>query len=141
MQNSTLKLSQLSQFSSSNVNSCTQGVLGMAIAGNSTNIDFKLTDDCFITGGVLITNGSTFGDKATFQVVDKDNVLGYGANTILGQYCTDWYMCADRQLQLDENIPYPAKIFANLYLRIIYTSIGTTDIELAINYKLHKVLY
>jgi hypothetical protein len=141
MINSTLKITQLEQFSSINVNGNNQGVIATATAGTTTNIDLKLVDDCFITGGVLRTNAATFGDHATFQVIDIDNILGYGANTILGQYNTNWYMCSDRQTQVDENSPYPAKILANLYLRVKYTSIGSTDVIVCLNYRLHKALY
>lgn len=141
MQNSALKITQVSQFSSANVNSGSQGIAGIAAKGVSSNIDLKLTDDCFITGGVLRTQGSEFGDKASFQVVDKDNILGLGAETVLAQYFTNWYMRSDSQEQIDENIPYPAKIPANLYLRVVYHSVGCLDVMVAVNYRLHKALY
>lgn len=141
MVNSTLKLTQTSQFASDNVNSNDQGTIVTATAGTTTNIDLKLTDDNFITGGVLRTEQATFGDSATFQVIDIDNVLGYGAGVVLGQYVTNWYMRSDEQEQINETIPYPAKIYAGLYLRVKYTSIGTSDTQVAVMYRLHKILY
>lgn len=141
MVNSTLKLTQINQFASDNVHSNNQGLMATATAGAVTNIDLPLTDDHFITGGVMRTLNAAFGDVATFQVVDKDNVIGYGAGAVLGQYVTNWYMRSDSQEQINENIPYPAKIPAGLYLRIVYTSVGTTDVTVSIMYRLHKVLY
>jgi hypothetical protein len=141
MQNSQLKLTQISQFSSANVNANGRGKMQTVPAGTTVSIDLKMTDDCFITGGVLRTDAATFGDKATFQVIDIDNILGYGENKILGTYLTDWYMRSDAQQQLDENLYYPAKILANLYLRVIYASVGNTDVQVAVNYRLHKALY
>lgn len=140
MQGSKTKLYQISQFSSDLLNVNNKGITGIASAGTVTNIDLKLDDDNFITGGVLRTNTSTFGDHATFQVIDLDNVMGYGAGVILGQYCTDWYMRSDVQEQLNENTPYPAKIYAGLYLRLKYTSVGTTDVQVSVMYRLHKIL-
>jgi hypothetical protein len=138
---STLKLPDLSHFSSTNVNSASQGLYAVAAVGAVTNIDLKLLDDCFLTGGVLRTEGSSFGDYATFQVVDVDNILGYGANTILGQYVTSWYMRSDAQEQVNENTPYPAKVIAGLYLRLVYTSMGSSAVNVAVMYRLHRALY
>lgn len=141
MQNSTLKLTQVEQFTSNNVNSNSQGTLGTAIAGTTTNIDYKLLDDCFITGGMLRTIGQIFGDSVTFQVVDVDNILGYGAGLVLGQYITSWYLRSDAEEQVNESTTYPAKILTGLYLRVIYVSTGSTDVQVSVNYRLHKALY
>ena len=141
MINSKLLIRTLEQFAGNNVNCNIQGVIGTAVAGTTSDIDFKLTDDCFITGGNLRTSAANFGDHCTLQVIDIDNILGYGANTVLGQYCTNWYMCSDKQEQINETIPYPAKVLTNLYLRIKYTNIGSSDIQIAISYRLHKALY
>jgi hypothetical protein len=140
MVNSTLKLTQINQFASDLVHANNQGVSGNATAGVVSSIDLKLTDDHFVTGGVLRTLNSAFGDSVTFQVVDVDNVIGYGAGTVLGQYATSVYMRSDSQEQINENIPYPAKIPAGLYLRIVYTSVGTTDVTVTMMYRLHKIL-
>jgi hypothetical protein len=141
MINSTLKLTQIAQFASTNVNSANQGLRTTCTAGTTTNIDLKLNDDCFLTGGVLRTDGSAFGDYATFQVVDVDNIFGYGAGTILGQYISNWYMRSDAQEQVNENTPYPAKVLAGLYLRLVYVSTGTSNVDAVVMYRLHKALF
>lgn len=140
MINSTTKLIQVAQFTSDLVHGNNQGMSQTAPAGTTTNIDLKLVDDHFMSGGILRTLNSAFGDTATFQVVDIDNVMGYGAGCILGQYATNWYMRSDSQEQVNESTPYPVKLPAGLYLRLVYTSIGTTDVTVAIIYRLHKVL-
>lgn len=141
MINSVVKLPQLSQFDSTNVNAASRGTIATIPAGSTTNIDIKLLDDSFLTGGVLRAKGATFGDYATFQVVDVDNVLESGYGAILGEYVTNWYMRSDSQEQVNENTHYPAKIKANLYLRLIYVSIGVTNVDVAIMYRLHKALF
>lgn len=141
MQNSTVLLPQVGLFSSKNVNSNGDAVKGTATALSTTSIDLKMLDDNFITGAILIASGVTFGDYVQFQVVDVDNVLGYGVNTILGTYINKWYLKSDRQEQFNESLVYPAKLPALVYLRLKYTSTGTTPVEVAINYRLHKALY
>ena len=138
---STLKLNRVDIFASDNVNSNNHGIKGTAIAGQITNIELKMLDDNFITGGTLSTLNSQFGDFINLQVVDIDNILGLGANTILGQYCTSWYLRDDSQEQFNESTNYPAKILAGLYLRLVYHSFGSSDITVIINYRLHKALY
>ncbi len=141
MQNSILQITRVDQFASDNVQVNNQGIMGTAIAGQLTNIDLKMLDDNFITGGILNTISSTFGDYVHLQVIDIDNVLGYGANVILGQYCTSWFMRSDSQEQLNEKTDYPAKLLAGVYLRLAYHSTGADDVIITLNYRLHKVLY
>ncbi len=119
-----------------------RGVKATASANNTTNIDMLVSDDSLITGVHLLVNNAAFGDKVTLQVVDKDNVLGLGAGTVLRQPATDWYIASDVQTQLAASSLYPAKIVAGLYLRVVYTSVALlTSPTVAINYHLHKVLY
>jgi hypothetical protein len=141
MNGSSLKLNRVEIFTSDNVNTNNQGIIGIAAAGQVTNIDLKMMDDNFITGGILRTFHSTFGDYIHLQVIDIDNVLGFGTNVVLGQYCTSWYLRDDAQEQFNETTSYPAKIVAGLYLRIVYHSIGQSDVVVTANYRLHKALY
>jgi hypothetical protein len=141
MINSKLIILQTKDFSAENVFFNGQGVLGTVTAGSSSNVDLKILDDCFITGGILRTNGSNFGDYAHVQIVDIDNMLGYGANTVLRQFITNWYMRSDAQQQIETELSYPAKILAGLYIRIVYHSTGSTNVSVAMNYDLHKALY
>lgn len=108
--------------------------------GQSHNIDLKLADDYLMTGASVIVKDATFGDKFSLQVIDIDNILGYGSNTVLLQTITDWGVVADKQDQGSLAAGYPAKIVAGLYLRMIYISIGTINPSVIINYHLHKVL-
>jgi hypothetical protein len=141
MQGSAVSLSKATMFASDIVSFTGKGVFGTASFGAVSNIDLVMTDDCFLTGGVLRTNGSFFGDYADMQVVDKDNILGYGAGAVLNQFITKWYMRSDAQEQFETSLSYPSKIYAGLYLRVVYHSVGATNVEVAMNYELHKALY
>lgn len=116
------------------------GVSGTAAAGTSTNIDYAVTNDMLLTGAQVLTNTASFGDSITFQLVDINNVLGYGANLVLNQFVTNWQLRTDSQEQINLHVNYPAKIATGLYLRLIYNSTGSSNVAVAINYSLHKVL-
>jgi hypothetical protein len=111
---------------------------GTATAGTVTNIDYKLTEERYINGGQLILKDHVTGDKFTFQVIDIDNVMGYGANVVLDQFITDFYVSGQAETQAGLNLAYPAKIPANLYLRLKITSTGETNIAVRCNLFLHK---
>lgn len=116
------------------------GVTGVANSGTTTNVDYQLTDDTLLTGAQVLTSTSVFGDSITFQVVDVNNILGYGANVVLKQFITNWQLRSDSQEQIDLHVNYPAKLKAGLYLRLVYSSTGGSNVNVAINYALHKVL-
>jgi hypothetical protein len=129
------------EYGSKSLNADMRGVLFTATAGTSTSNDLLVSNDSLIDGAILIVIGASLGDTLTAQVVDVDNMLGYGAGTVLGQYLTSWYMNPNESFQLEFTSPYPAKLFGGLYLRMTYTSVGSSDVSVIINYKLHKVLW
>lgn len=132
-----------------------QCAAGTATAGAATNIDLQLTDDHIITGMTVIANGSNFGDTVTMQVIDNAGIVSamYGVNwtamqptlypnyPILRQFATNIMLPSDIQTKINKEAMYPAKVLANLYLRLIYSSTGTTNVSVAVNYELHKVLF
>jgi hypothetical protein len=132
-----------------------QSATATIAAGSTTNVDLQLTDDHFITGLEAVANNSNFGDTVTMQIVDNDNVLptAYGAYwtteqpilyptyPILRQFATNWAINSDTQLKFAQTALYPAKVIAGLTVRAIYTSTGTTNVNVAMNYELHKILF
>jgi hypothetical protein len=115
------------------------GTQGTATKTTSSNIDLKVTETKFVNGLEMVAKNHVFGDSAHFQVVDVDNILGAGAGLVLDQFGTNWYLAEDVQRQGPYILPYPAQVLAGLYLRIVYNSVGTTDdVELKVNYFLHK---
>jgi hypothetical protein len=115
-----------------------QGVSATMTAGGAGNLDYTLTDDCLITGVELIVNNGNYGDTVSFQVIDPTGFTGYPAGSVLDQFATNWNVAPIADTQFD--IIYPAKIIAGLALRLVYTSTGTNNPFVAINYKLHKCL-
>jgi hypothetical protein len=91
-----------------------------------------------MTGAWIISNGGNYGDYVNFQVVDASGAFTGTPGTLLNQFATMLYFPPTADTQID--IVYPAKVLAGMTLRVSYTSTGGTDVFLAINYKLHKVL-
>lgn len=115
-----------------------KGFSGTATAGQTTNIDYKITEERYINGTQVMLLNSTFGDTIKFQVVDKDNILGYGAGAVLDEFASSWNVTSDEQDQGVYVLSYPAKIIANLYIRLVYISIGESDVSVRVNLFLHK---
>lgn len=117
-----------------------QGFKGTAAAGVGvvTNIDWKLPEDRWISGGILLATGVHWGDKIAVQICDVDNILGAGAGYVLDEYVSDFYVVSDSQFQVQLDSPYIALVPANLYVRIKYTNTSLIDaVEVAMNMVTH----
>lgn len=124
----------IDDFDKANLNKDAKGVAGTITAGTNTNLDLILTDDILIAGGtVLLVKGAALGDKIDFQVVHPT----YG---VINQFVTDWFMNPDSTKQEIPTSNYPAKLPAGLTLRLVYHSVGVTDVWVAVNFNKEKVL-
>lgn len=94
-------------------------------ADTNKNIDYKITEERYVNGGKLIVKNMGDDDKITFQVVDKDNIFGLGANVVLDEFIKDFYLPVNESLNVQ--LDYPARIMAGLYLRLIYTNTNATE--------------
>ena len=112
---------------------------GTANKNNITDIDYLVSEERYITGVRLIACDAVIGDSVDFQIVDKDNILGYGAGVVLDTFGESWWIDPTTPTQPDVVVSYPAKILAGLYIRVKYTSIGTADdVDVRANLYLHK---
>ena len=134
-----------------------KGISSTVPKTSTVNVDYKLTEERYINGVDLILKDQEFGDTAKFQVVDKEYIYAgilyptdYGGipwstaqpdGVVLDEFGTDWNIVADEQHQHPVLLSYPARILINLYIRIVYTSVGTVnDVKLKANLFLHKKL-
>lgn len=119
------------------------GILATVTKNTTTNVDFQVPGTAgtfkYINGAIVMTKDAEFGDHASAVIIDKDNILGYGADTVLATYVTKWYINPGQEFNIET--PYAGKLLAGLYVRVAYTSVGTTtDPKIAINYRLHDPL-
>lgn len=101
-------------------------------AGQAQTIDFHLTTTKSVYGVQYYAQNANLGDFVSFQVIDIDNVLGFGANTVLNTFVTKWFIMSNTLV--DVALPLAATIPAGLYIRINYTSTGVTDVKIVVNY-------
>jgi len=109
--------------------------------GSTTNLDFKVTAERYINGIQILCSNTGAGDYAAFQIVDKDNVLGYGANTVLQEFAKTWQIADSNQDQGILQLPFRGKIPANTYVRIKYTAANIPlggNVTVAANLLLHR---
>lgn len=144
MINSTYDPTNVSDFEKTKIQANNMGSLGTIPAGTTASLDLDLTDDNLLTGLQILAKGSNFGDSLKLEVVDKagtlPNGMAFPPNTVLKVFGNNIYLGDDNQMKLDEKSDYPAKVFAGLTFRVIYTSTGSTDVQLIANYHLHLVL-
>jgi hypothetical protein len=91
-----------------------------------TSYDWKFPEERWLTGGVLKAQGD-WGSNVSLQVIDIDNVMGYGANVVLDEFVTSFYITDVVQDQISKEFNYPALVPANLYLRVKFNNISLTN--------------
>lgn len=132
--NTTFDPQNANAFEKSKLFKDARGISATITAGTTTNLDLVLSDDILLAGGTtFLAKGAAQGDKVTFQVI-------HPVNGVIAQFISDWYLNPDVTLQQVPPSNYPAKILAGLTLRIAYTSVGATDVWVAVNYNIEKVL-
>lgn len=139
-----------------------KGFSGIALKNTTTSLDFNIPEERYINGVRLLLNNHKLGDTITFSVVDKSytyagvlypatpteagipDVEGLSWATvsptgvILDTFGEGLFMDPLICTQPDMTVPYPAKLYAGLYMRIVYYSTGTVDdVEIKCNMNLH----
>lgn len=120
-------------------------------AGQSANIDYKLPEERYVTGGTLLVKNAEMGDYISASVVDVDSVIPepYRAATcenwpIVATYIIKaWVEASGNTMSLQKIDTYPlnAKISNALYLRVAYTAANSGNTRtVAVNYNLTKKL-
>lgn len=108
-------------------------VSGTAVKNTTTNIDYQMPDNWMLYGAELLFNHAVDGDSISFQVVDKDNILGYGAGLVVNQWVRKWYVPVG-ETRWKVTSETAGTIPAGLYVRLIYTSVGTeSDVPVKLN--------
>lgn len=108
---------------------------GTCLTNTTSNIDYEITQDRYINGGRLIINNIGTDDKISFQVIDKNNVMGFGSNVVLDEFITDFYIPQDGSLEV--SLDYPAKILAGLFIRLVYSCSHASGCTIKCNLYLH----
>lgn len=116
------------------------GYRGTATKNTTTNVDFAVgAEDRYMNGLALMLVNHAEADTIGLQVVDVDNVLGYGAGLVLKTFGLNWNVDHTQSHQGQNAFNYVAKLPAGVYIRLVYVSTGTTDdVVVKVNLLLHK---
>lgn len=131
-----------------------KGFSGTATSGTTTNIQYKLTEERLLNGLELLIKNHVTGDKVHFEVVDVDYAyagifypatyngtawsIAAPTGVVLDRFAEDWNLSEDVKRQGPYLLSYPARIYANLYLRVVYVSTGEQNVDVRVNAFLHK---
>lgn len=131
-----------------------KGFAGTANFGTATNLQWPVTEERYMNGLALILNNHVFGDTCDFEVVDVDYLYAgtlypadYGGTpwsvaaptgVMLDRFGEAWGMNPSSAIQGPYLVPYYAKLYAGLYIRIKYHSVGSVDVGVIANMFLHK---
>ena len=109
--------------------------------GTTVDLDWKIEQlsynavnkKSYFDGVEYYAKDAELGDYVQFQLVDKDNILGYGAGYMVEEF-SNIYVAPN---ELNHIVLYKAKLVPNLYARIKYVSTGSTDVKFMANMLRH----
>jgi hypothetical protein len=107
------------------------GFSGTADYGTTTALDYTLSAERWIDGVELLVSGAAQGDYVNFQVVHPQA-------GVLDTFGATWYVDHERCKQTVVVLSYPARLVAGLIIRVSYVSVGTADVWVAANLRLHE---
>lgn len=107
-------------------------------AGTTVDLDHQMTQlayqgvnkKSYFDGVQYYAKDAEVGDYVQFQVVDVDNVLGYGAGFVVEEFGDTWYVGPDA---LEDIRLFKSAYVAGLYIRVKYTSTGTSAVKFMCN--------
>lgn len=100
-----------------------------AVAGETTEHEAKYTTNMYLQGlEFKLDSNVAIGDYVEVELVDIDNILGYGAGVVLGQFAATNYVWAD--MEFNCCCPDAKLIPAGIYVRFRYISVGGTNINI-----------
>jgi hypothetical protein len=117
----------------------TNAVHTTVTAGQVGILDFKLENYLgenysakYVKGGTVLVKNAEFGDWIEIDIIDKENLLGYGLDFLLKKYCIKMYIMPNTVNVL--NCPFaPGRIPCGFYLRAKYHSASTQDVDVYLN--------
>ena len=112
-----------------------KGYRCVAIAGQTTIFNHSYSSDVYLEGIKLyIGETANDGDYVEFEVVDIDNILGYGANFVVSKMAETKYVKPNQEyLRISDAIKTVPQGF---YMRLKYISTGTQNVILYLDHLL-----
>jgi len=100
-----------------------------ATAGQTNEFEAKYAANMMLQGAAYKLDGNVNdGDYVEIEMVDVDNILGYGAGFVLGKFAETNYVWADQEFSCC--CPDAKLVPAGIYIRFRYESTGSTDVNI-----------
>jgi len=98
-------------------------------ANATTNWDIPLPENMTLRGANMFSSNAQLGDWISVTVIDKTNITGQGGTTtsptLLGTYVISWFLVPGLWNKI-EDVSISETIPAGVFLRVTYTSTGST---------------
>lgn len=108
-----------------------RGLIFTAAGSSVTTYWYKFTADLAFRGGTMYSTGS-IGDSITISLVDKDNIMGQGANYVIGVYADSIYVFPNASMEILE-LSISDPLSTGLYFKIDYTNTIITPCKVILN--------
>ena len=131
--NTTYDPQNINLFEKGKLNKAAEGFEFTVAAGTTQNLDIAIADDALVMTSCILIDGAVKGDYWTMQVIHP--IAG-----VVFQGVTGWRVDFTTLNQPLPKANFPAKIFAGLTLRIVYTSVGVNPVWVCVNLDKDKVL-
>ena len=94
----------------------------------------KLNQSIKLQGGYYWVQNPSLGDKVSLAVVDVDDILGYGSNTILSEYVKQMPIAPwDHHQEIEASTA--ALISSGLYLQLKYENTSASTVNFGVTYR------
>lgn len=109
---------------------------GTAVKNTTTTFEYELVGPWMVYGAEMIYSGAVDGDYVEMSVVDKNNVLGYGADTVIANWIARWFVPYSQNYWLVQS-NVVSTIPTGLFIRLRYISVGTSvDVPIKVNLRM-----
>lgn len=107
----------------------------------STSHDIVIPVRCVVLGAEVIATGQLVGDYFKVESVDVDNILGFGAGTVLRTPISRFYVSAISGTKEVFSLGYPVEGLQGIYFRFTYTTVNAlASVNFMVNFIAHRIL-
>lgn len=103
------------------------GIELTASADDTTNYDVKWSEDIEFVGLKGCCENAHYGDKVNAVMIDKDNILGYGANFVVAEFGKNVPAMLLDIMGCSAETTTAVTLMAGLYLRLSYVNAHATE--------------
>jgi hypothetical protein len=113
-----------------------RGMYFTATAGEDTVYNYDIAEKLFLRGAKLLIDGCSFFDSLSLELVDHQNLLGYGAGFVLSKYASNYPV--HQGMELFDNERLTELDLNGFRFKLTYKSLGSVDVKVALGLRGYK---